>query len=398
MTPLVEREREVAALAALLDALPAGEGRVAWIEGPAGIGKSTLLAEERRHAAEGDAQVLFARGSELEREFPFGVVRQLFEGVVTDPERRERVLAGAAAPAAAVFGDGGDGRGRRVVRRAARPVLARAQPRRRAPAGAGDRRPALVRPAVAALRRLPGAPARGPADPRRRDASAPASPAPTSRCSARSRTTRRPSPSGPVPLSADAVRALVRERLGAEADEPFCAACHAATGGNPLLLRQLLTALEADHVKPDAAHAGVVREIGPRAVSRTVLMRLARLSEDAIAVARAVAVLGESATLPAVAALTGLERGARGRRDRHARPRRDPAPRGAARRSCTRWSATPSTWSCRSASASSSTSARRACCSTPARRPSRSPPTSSPRRDAGRCGWPSSCARRAVRP
>jgi DNA-binding CsgD family transcriptional regulator len=41
-------------------------------------------------------------------------------------------------------------------------------------------------------------------------------------------------------------------------------------------------------------------------VSRTVIMRLARLSEDAIAVARAVAVLTESATLPAVAALTGL--------------------------------------------------------------------------------------------
>src|SRR6185436_14299964 len=95
-------------------------------------------------------------------------------------------------------------------------------------------------------------------------------------------------------------------RLGAEADDPFCAACHEATGGNPLFLRQLLTALEADHVRPDAEHAPVVLEIGPRAVSRTVIMRLARLSEDAIAVARAVAVLTESATLPAVATLTGL--------------------------------------------------------------------------------------------
>ena len=37
-----------------------------------------------------------------------------------------------------------------------------------------------------------------------------------------------------MPLSAEAVRALVRERLGPEADEPFCAACHEATGGNPL--------------------------------------------------------------------------------------------------------------------------------------------------------------------
>ena len=59
------------------------------------------------------------------------------------------------------------------------------------------------------------------------------------------------------------------------------AACHQATGGNPPFLRQL-TALEVDHVRPDAAHADVVLEIGPRAVSRTVIMRLARLSEDAI--------------------------------------------------------------------------------------------------------------------
>jgi predicted ATPase len=102
------------------------------------------------------------------------------------------------------------------------------------------------------------------------------------------------------------VQALVRERLGAEADDAFCAACHEATGGNPLFLRQLLTALETDHVRRDAEHAPVVLEIGPRAVSRTVIMRLARLSEDAIAVARAVAVLTESATLPAVASLTGL--------------------------------------------------------------------------------------------
>ena len=60
MTPrdLVEREREIAALAELLDAAPAGEGRVASIEGPAGIGKSRLLAEARRLAAAGGAQVL----------------------------------------------------------------------------------------------------------------------------------------------------------------------------------------------------------------------------------------------------------------------------------------------------------------------------------------------------
>ena len=48
-------------------------------------------------------RVLSARGSELEREFPFGVVRQLFEPPLTDGEARERWLAGAAAPARAIF-------------------------------------------------------------------------------------------------------------------------------------------------------------------------------------------------------------------------------------------------------------------------------------------------------
>ena len=49
---LVEREREVGALDSLLAAATAGEGRVALIEGPAGIGKSRLLALARRRAGE----------------------------------------------------------------------------------------------------------------------------------------------------------------------------------------------------------------------------------------------------------------------------------------------------------------------------------------------------------
>jgi hypothetical protein len=80
----------------------------------------------------------------------------------------------------------------------------------------------------------------------------------------------------PGPLSAEAASAMVRARLGEDAHEAFCAACAQATGGNPLLLRQLLTSLEADGVKPDAASVEVMAEIGPRAVSRTVLIRLAR--------------------------------------------------------------------------------------------------------------------------
>ena len=49
----------------------------------------------------------------------------------------------------------------------------------------------------------------------------------------------------PRPLSEPAAVALARERLGAEAAEEFCRACHTATGGNPLFLRELLRSSRA---------------------------------------------------------------------------------------------------------------------------------------------------------
>src|SRR5919108_2746242 len=100
---LLERDRELGALQAALADAAGGDGRLALVEGPAGIGKSRLLAELRATAEAEDMRLLAARGSELEREFPFGVVRQLFEPALTDPELRERWLDGAAAPARAIF-------------------------------------------------------------------------------------------------------------------------------------------------------------------------------------------------------------------------------------------------------------------------------------------------------
>ena len=107
----------------------------------------------------------------------------------------------------------------------------------------------------------------------------------------------------PAPLSEAAVGEVVRARLGVRAEDAFCAACHVTTGGNPLLLRQLLTALEAEGVEPDEAHADVVRAIGSRAIASAVVLRLARLPDDAASVARAVAVLGDGADLSTIAAL-----------------------------------------------------------------------------------------------
>jgi DNA-binding CsgD family transcriptional regulator len=110
----------------------------------------------------------------------------------------------------------------------------------------------------------------------------------------------------PRPLSRPAAVRLARKRLGAEADEEFCGACHSATGGNPLFLRELLRALEAARIVPSAAAAGAVQAVGPAAVSRFVLHRLDALGPTATELARAVAVLGDDSELQLAVEVTGL--------------------------------------------------------------------------------------------
>jgi predicted ATP-dependent serine protease len=58
--PLLEREHELALVAGLVDAARAGEGAALVIEGPAGIGKTGLLASTCRSAAERQLTVLRA--------------------------------------------------------------------------------------------------------------------------------------------------------------------------------------------------------------------------------------------------------------------------------------------------------------------------------------------------
>src|SRR6185312_7735291 len=95
-TPLLERDAERAALAQRLEGARAGHGGVTLVRGPAGIGKTALLAEARTLAANAGLRVLSARGSELEGSFAFGAVQQLFAHCVDE-------LSGAAAHAAAAF-------------------------------------------------------------------------------------------------------------------------------------------------------------------------------------------------------------------------------------------------------------------------------------------------------
>src|SRR3954468_20302685 len=92
---LLERERELAAIDRLCRAARDGAGQALLLEGPAGIGKSSLLAAARTEGEAAGLRVLTARASELESGFGFGVVRQLFEPVLAGGGPRGRGGAGS---------------------------------------------------------------------------------------------------------------------------------------------------------------------------------------------------------------------------------------------------------------------------------------------------------------
>ncbi len=103
---LLERASELAAIGDALGAAAGGAGACVVLEGPPGLGKTTLLQATRAAATERGLTVLSARAAELEEAFSFGVALQLFAGAVArvDAAERERLLAGAAAHSAPLFG------------------------------------------------------------------------------------------------------------------------------------------------------------------------------------------------------------------------------------------------------------------------------------------------------
>jgi DNA-binding CsgD family transcriptional regulator len=105
--PLLERDAELEAVRAAVASARGGAGRLEVVEGPAGIGKSRVLREALSIAESAGALALFARGSELEHEFGFGVALQLFERCVEalDPLERSELLSGAAGLAGALLGE-----------------------------------------------------------------------------------------------------------------------------------------------------------------------------------------------------------------------------------------------------------------------------------------------------
>jgi DNA-binding CsgD family transcriptional regulator len=299
---LVERERELEALGRLLGSAQAGVGGAVLVEGPPGIGKSSLLAAAR-DAAGADLRVLSARGGELEREFPFGVVRQLLEPVLVGAEEAERelLLAGAAGLAEPVLApDPAAGAGGSLSALHGLYWLA---------ANLAGRRPLLVavddvqwadldslRWLVYLARRLEGVPLA------LLLASRSAEEGPTRELlDSLALSTDLLEPRA---LSEAAVGGLTADLLGA-ADEEFVAACHAASGGNPFLLRELLGELSRRGIVPSRESVGVASQLSSQGVGRAVRTRLRQLEPACLPLARAVAVLGDQAQ-PSLAA--GLAR------------------------------------------------------------------------------------------
>ena len=109
-----------------------------------------------------------------------------------------------------------------------------------------------------------------------------------------------------APLSREAVRKLVAGQLGA--CSPQCGeASHWLTGGNPLLVRELIEAARESGLRLDGASAAEICAGAPDRVRHRLLGPLGELSDEERAVARAAAVLGSSVDRGRVAAMTGLD-------------------------------------------------------------------------------------------
>jgi DNA-binding CsgD family transcriptional regulator/tetratricopeptide (TPR) repeat protein len=306
---LLERDTELAAIEDLIAAGPGG--RLLAIEGPPGIGKTSLVAHAKARAQEASMQVLSARGSDLERAFSYGVVRQLFEPFLAraSEEMRAELLADAAALATPLF---------EPAQLVAKPTpdasLASLHGLYWLTANLASRGPLLLAvddlhwcdaPSLRWLAYLlprmeglglaivgglrPGEPGEDP--------------------SVLAQIVSDPLAAviRPAPLSTPAAALLVREILSSDADDAFCLACQQETGGNPQLLVELVHEIASEGLAPTEVNVPRLRKLEARAGSRTVSVRLARLPPEARRLAQAVSILGDDADPRHAAALADLD-------------------------------------------------------------------------------------------
>ena len=304
---LLQRSSELAALERQLQQIRAGAGRVIVVQGPAGVGKSSLVRAVAQSASGAGVRVLSAWAGPLERTVGWGVVRQLFGPTAAGPEW-EHFGVGAAALAQRVLDPDpfapaptGD-----AVHAASYGLSWLAY-------GLAEDAPTLLvvddvhwadGPSLRWLAQLSGhladlplgvlcavrsgEPATDPATLADLMAAAPEPPL------------------QPRPLGPDAVETLVTERLPG-ADPAFVDACHAASAGNPFLLGALVDQVIAEGFEPSSEVAARLTAFGPEQVGRSVEVQLARLPAGTSGLARAFAVLGRGALLRQAAEVAGLD-------------------------------------------------------------------------------------------
>jgi len=309
--PLLERERELARVAELVETAANGELALAVVEGPAGAGKSAILSALAARSSDAGFRVLRAIGLEFERGYPFGVVRQLFEPLlyVLDEQARSEVFAGAAGLAEELLA----GRGAESGPRLADPGFALMHSLYWVLVGLTDLAPlALVVDDVQwadplSLRFLGFALKRSDQLPllmavARRDAPADEQPSVLATVLSGPATVIRP-----APLSREAIASLLTRAVGRELDDEVVAEAERLTDGNPLYVRELADSLSSagDAVAGDPM--GILRGAAPAAVGRRVQTELARLAGAAQAIAQAAAVLGEEVPLRHAAALAEVD-------------------------------------------------------------------------------------------
>ncbi len=305
-TALIDRETELALLQSALEGAAAGTGRIALIQGPAGIGKTALMGELRSRAQDRGFAVLSARASELDRSFGYGIIHQLIEPVLSDasPERRASLLRGAAARAERVLESAGHSvdEGSYAVVHGLYWLVANLV----------EERPLLIlvddvhwadAPSLRFLeylgRRLDGLAVLVAATARTNE--------PGAATELIDALTAGPSvvTIEPRPLGDGAVDALLADALGRQCDPGFVNAATSATSGNPLLVRVLAREAASLGLAGTAQEGDRLTELAARGVVPAVRRQLGKLGPTAFDVATAAAVGGERALLSDLSALSG---------------------------------------------------------------------------------------------